>query len=146
MAKLLDKREQFCQQFLTDANGTQAAIRAGYAERSAHVAASRLLRNDKVQHRIAELFQRRAEKLEIDHDRIVRGLLIEAVGRGLDTISSARIKAWVEIARLLGHDPAVKMQVDLEANSDFQSALQRITDALMAHPEAAAAVAAALGE
>ena len=102
MAKLPDKREQFCQQFLTDANGTQAAIRAGYAERSAHVAACRLLKNDKVQHRIAELFQRRAEKLEIDRDRIVRGLLIEAVGRGPDTSSSARTRAWLEIARLLG--------------------------------------------
>lgn len=102
MSKLSPKREAFCLQFQTDANATQAAIRAGYSRRTAKQQGGRLLTNVAVQARLAELFARRAEKLEIDQDRIVRGLLIEALGEGPDTASGARTRAWVEIARLLG--------------------------------------------
>ena len=38
----------FVREFRVDHNGTQAALRAGYAKSGAHVQASRLIRNDKV--------------------------------------------------------------------------------------------------
>lgn len=34
MAKLSKKQAQFCQEYILDLNGTQAAIRAGYSARS----------------------------------------------------------------------------------------------------------------
>jgi len=40
---------RFVQEYLKDFNGTQAAIRAGYSPKSAHVQANRLLKSDKVQ-------------------------------------------------------------------------------------------------
>lgn len=49
------KQEDFCQFYLKEPNGTQAAIKAGYADGSADVTASRLLRNASVLARIAEL-------------------------------------------------------------------------------------------
>lgn len=35
MAKLTPKQENFCHEYLTDSNGTQAAIRAGYSQKTA---------------------------------------------------------------------------------------------------------------
>ncbi|WP_198585325.1 terminase small subunit, partial [Escherichia coli] len=41
MAKLTDKQELFAREYLKDLNGTQAAIRAGYSEKTANEQASR---------------------------------------------------------------------------------------------------------
>lgn len=57
--KLTDKQEAFCQEYIKDSNGTQAAKRAGYAdptnENSLGATASALLRNFKILDRLAEL-------------------------------------------------------------------------------------------
>lgn len=73
--KLPAKQEAFCREFIVDLNGTQAAIRAGYTERSAHVQSSRLLSNDKVAARINELKEARSERTEVTADLILRELL-----------------------------------------------------------------------
>lgn len=70
MSKALAKRddalppmqERFCQEYVKDLNGRQAAIRAGYAENSAEVQASQLLRKTNVASRVAELQQTVADK------------------------------------------------------------------------------------
>lgn len=66
MAKLNAKQEMFCKEYLIDLNATQAAIRAGYSERSAAVTASRLLTNAKILARVKELKDKRADELELD--------------------------------------------------------------------------------
>ena len=49
MGKDLNHRqERFVQEFLVDLNATQAAIRAGYSKKGAHVRGSELLSNRKV--------------------------------------------------------------------------------------------------
>jgi phage terminase small subunit len=45
---LSHKQKAFLNEFIIDHNATQAAIRAGYSERSAEVTGFRLLRNDKI--------------------------------------------------------------------------------------------------
>lgn len=52
-----NKQIQFAQEYVIDFNGKQAAIRAGYAEGSAEVTASRLLRNAKVRSEIERLLE-----------------------------------------------------------------------------------------
>jgi phage terminase small subunit len=49
------KAKKFCYEYVIDLNATQAAIRAGYSERSAYSTGSRLLRNAEVQELIKEL-------------------------------------------------------------------------------------------
>jgi phage terminase small subunit len=56
------RAERFCQEYLKDHNGTQAAIRAGYSARSASVQASRLLTNAKVKQCLAELEEELKER------------------------------------------------------------------------------------
>lgn len=70
-AGLDGRRENFCQEYLIDLNGKEAATRAGYSPKSAHVRASHLLADPKVASRIAELRNRMAEKTEITVQRII---------------------------------------------------------------------------
>lgn len=68
---MLDEDEprqgQFVREYVKDLNATQAAIRAGYAEDSAHVTASRMLSTAKIQAAIREL-----------RDELLRGIEVEA--------------------------------------------------------------------
>lgn len=70
--KLTPKQEAFSLEYLKDLNATQAAIRAGYSEKTASAAAARLLVNVKVAERIAELMAKRSEKVEIDAEWVLR--------------------------------------------------------------------------
>ncbi len=72
--KLAPMQDRFCSEYLVDLNGTQAAIRAGYSEKSAHAEASRLLKNVKVHRRVQELKEERAKRLEIQSDNVLREL------------------------------------------------------------------------
>lgn len=78
MTKLSPKRERFCQQYVIDLNGKQAAIRAGYSEKSAEVTASRLLSDVKVQARILELSQEKQERAGVDAAWLLNRLAVEA--------------------------------------------------------------------
>ncbi|QNQ39402.1 terminase small subunit [Brucella intermedia] len=73
-AQLTPKQEAFVAQYLLDLNATQAAIRAGYSEKTATEQGSRLLTNVKVQEAIAKGQNKTAAKLEITKERIVEEL------------------------------------------------------------------------
>lgn len=75
MAKLTDKQELFAREYLKDLNGTQAAIRAGYSEKTANEQASRLLANVNVQKFVAELKSVRVEQTGIDAAYVLRRLV-----------------------------------------------------------------------
>jgi phage terminase small subunit len=71
----LQKRQQrFVDEYLIDLNGTQAAIRTGYAERSAFVQASRLLSDAKIQAAVAEKKEIRAQRMGLDQDFVLSGI------------------------------------------------------------------------
>jgi phage terminase small subunit len=63
MEYLSHKQKAFVQEFVLDFNATQAAIRAGYSERSAEVTGFRLLRNAKVCEEIHKLKEQIAVEL-----------------------------------------------------------------------------------
>ncbi|MCL2548572.1 MAG: terminase small subunit [Symbiobacteriaceae bacterium] len=63
-----DKQEYFCQQYLIDRNATQAAIRAGYSEKTARTQAAQLLAKLSIRSRVHELQKEQAERLCIDAD------------------------------------------------------------------------------
>lgn len=65
------KQAIFYGEYIKDSNGTRAAIAAGFPERSAHVAAARMLRNAKVSAAIEAWRKRRCEKLEITAERVL---------------------------------------------------------------------------
>lgn len=65
---------RFIDEYMVDLNGKQAAIRAGYAVRSAEMTASRLIRNDKVREEVERRQVARAEALKVHAEDVVREL------------------------------------------------------------------------
>ena len=75
---LTAKQARFIDEYLVDANGTQAAIRAGYGAAGARVAAHRLLTNVAISSAIEARQKADATRLWIDRESVLAGLL-EAV-------------------------------------------------------------------
>ncbi|MGG2139985.1 terminase small subunit [Symbiopectobacterium sp. RP] len=72
MAKLTDKQELFAREYLKDLNATQAAIRAGYSEKTARKIGSENLSKPDLTERIAELNSERMQRVQIDADYVLR--------------------------------------------------------------------------
>lgn len=72
--KLTDKQERFCQEYLIDLNATQAAVRAGYSEKTANEQGSQNLVKLSIQNRISELKKERSKRTEIEADRVLKEL------------------------------------------------------------------------
>lgn len=69
------KQAKFVLEFMVDLNGKQAAIRAGYSEKTAESQASRLLSNVKVSAAIAKARAVLSERCGITLDAVVRQLV-----------------------------------------------------------------------
>jgi len=68
---LTPKQARFVEEYLVDANGKAAAIRAGYSPKTAEVQASRLLRSPKVRVPFEDAMQARSKRTEVTADRVV---------------------------------------------------------------------------
>ena len=69
------KERHFCEEYILDYNGTQAAIRAGYPEKSAAKKASQLLQRPEVRETIQALQNRRSERLCVQQDFVLQQAL-----------------------------------------------------------------------
>lgn len=72
---LIPKREKFCQEYLIDLNGTQAAIRAGYSKNTANEQAARLLANVSIQSRTVELKKEREKRTQVTADEVIKDII-----------------------------------------------------------------------
>ncbi|WP_241591390.1 terminase small subunit [Rosenbergiella epipactidis] len=72
---LTDKQEMFCREYLIDLNATQAAIRAGYSDKTANRIAAQLLSKLDIQNRIAELKAQRNDEVGINSAYVLRRLV-----------------------------------------------------------------------
>ncbi|USY26697.1 terminase small subunit [Alcaligenes sp. 1735tsa3] len=64
--KLPPKQARFAEEYVRDLNGTQAATRAGYSQRTANEQAARLLANVSVQQYVRKLLEERSQQVKID--------------------------------------------------------------------------------
>lgn len=76
MAEVTGKLRLFCNYYVADTkqNGEAAAVKAGYAEKSAAQQASRFLARPEVQAYIATLIEQRCERTQIDADWVLKRL------------------------------------------------------------------------
>ncbi|NRA79859.1 MAG: terminase small subunit [Pseudoalteromonas sp.] len=72
--KLTAKQEMFCKEYLIDLNATQAAIRAGYSEKTAKVIGYENLSKPYIAELIQVLMTKRSNKVEIDADWVLKGI------------------------------------------------------------------------
>ena len=72
------RQQRFVEEYLKDPNATQAAIRAGYSEKTAQEQSSRLLSQVMVQEAVTVARRGRSERTEIDADWVLTRLAGEA--------------------------------------------------------------------
>lgn len=135
------RREAFIEHYLGSCamNGAAAARAAGYAEGSAAVEASRLLKEPEIAERVAAHLAERASKSAVTLATITASLIEMSEGRTIATVGvsegtpimgepkhSDRIKATELLARLHGLD---RHQVDLTIVPATAEALRRAAEA-----------------
>ena len=97
------KQSRFVREYAVDCNGAAAAVRAGYAPRSAKVTASRLLTKANVQRALRQIQQTDAERLSLSREAVI--------GQLQDAVDFARVKqdpmAMIvglrELGRMMGY-------------------------------------------
>lgn len=101
--RALTERERcFCACYLRLANGTQAAVEAGYSARSAYNQATRLMKKDEVQAEIARLRAEREVRTAITADAVLHELAAEARRHDERASHSARVRALELLGKHLG--------------------------------------------
>ena len=75
MANLTPKQQRFVEEYLIDLNATQAAIRAGYSEKTAKSIGQENLTKPDIQKAIEEAQSKRAEQTQIDAAYVLRRLV-----------------------------------------------------------------------
>ena len=71
---LTARQMRFVDEYLKDLNATQAAIRAGYAAKTANANAARIMVSDGIQEAIEARKQTRVERVELEQDWVVNEL------------------------------------------------------------------------
>lgn len=71
---LTEKQKRFADEYLVDLNATQAAIRAGYSEKSAYSQGQRMLKNAEVQEHIQKIMADKDSALIASQDEILQTL------------------------------------------------------------------------
>jgi len=69
---LTPKQSLFVQEYLIDLNATQAAIRAGYSEKTAYAIGEQNLKKLEIANSIKEALEKRSARTEITQDRVLK--------------------------------------------------------------------------
>lgn len=101
MARLTDKQKCFVEEYLVDLNATQAAIRAGYSEKTAEQMGYQLLQKTSVQEAIQLSMAARSKRTEITQDRVLQELARIAFANGTDF---ARIVSTPTVTTVVDED------------------------------------------
>jgi len=99
MENLNDKQERFCQEYILDANGSRAAIVAGYSPKAAKEQASRLLTKANIVDRISQLKKDTAKEFKLTKEFVINGIL-EIAKDGEQ--ENNRIKAYDMLGKIAG--------------------------------------------
>ena len=136
--KLNEKQKRFCEEYLIDLNATQAAIRAGYSEKTAYTIGQKLTKKSEVKAYIEEKIEtlkneRTADTQEIMEylTSVMRGeseseeIVLKGVGKGSQKIEKVHKKPSekdkLKAAELLGKRFGMfkeKVEVDGEIRSE----------------------------
>ncbi len=114
MTTLTPKQERFCHEYMVDLNATQAAIRAGYSEKTAQEQGSRLLSKVIVKTRISELQAEVAARTDVTIDDVI-GMLRESYR---DAKAANQHGPAVRAVELLGKRHGMFTDVHKQADSE----------------------------
>lgn len=135
---MTEKQKRFCDEYLIDLNATQAAIRAGYSERTAYSIGTENLRKPEISAYINSRMEEKNKELIADQDEVLKYLtsvmrgestseeiVVEGIGDGCSTARAIEKapseKDRLKAAELLGkryglYTDKVEMDTDLDLN------------------------------
>ena len=122
MANLTPKQQRFVEEYLIDLNATQAAIRAGYSEKTAKEIGSENLTKPNIAKAIQEAQESLSNKTQLTVDIVVQGLLKEAQDYAEGSTQSARVSAWAHLGKHLG---MFKDKLEHDISDPLKELLQR---------------------
>lgn len=96
MAKLTKKQKRFVDEYLIDLNATQAAIRAGYSDKTAAVIGAENLIKPNIAVAVEKAMKNREQRTEITQDKVLAELAKIAFSNGTDfarIITQKRMKS-----------------------------------------------------
>ena len=126
------RRQLFIREYLVDGNGTQAAIRAGYSERTANEQAARMLADVSVAREVARLQADVIAEVEarvlVTREDVIRNLLAvqDEARNAVKPDHKAAARCW----ELVGKDMAMFAdRLKLELSVEQQERIQQWSDA-----------------
>lgn len=122
MANLTPKQQRFVEEYLIDLNATQAAIRAGYSEKTAKEIGSENLTKPNIAKAITEAQEKLSNKAQVTVEMVVQGLLNEAKDLSEGSTQSARVSAWAHLGKHLG---MFKDKLEHDISDPLKELLQR---------------------
>lgn len=122
------KQQAFIQHYLANGgNATQAALAAGYAEKSARVTGCELLKMEKIQRHLKPAQEEQKERLALDADWIISRLMVEADDK--DVSDASRIRALELLGKVEGIFAPDKKEISATVNNgDFLATLDLSDD------------------
>ena len=127
---LTDKQAKFVSEYLVDANGTQAAIRAGYSDSGARVTAHRMLTNDAICAAVEARQAADAARLSIQREDVLNGLVEAAAMAKLQCDPAGMVAAWKQVGHLMGYYSPERIKVDMRVQGQTMvNHLERLSDA-----------------
>ena len=122
--KLTDKQRRFTEEYCSNGfNATQAAISAGYSEKTAKQQGCENLAKPYIQDAIQEFMSKATKKALLTTEDVVRGLLKEAEYDGEGASPSARVSAWKALTDYTGGFDANKQKVETKVSVSDESEL-----------------------
>lgn len=98
---LTAKQKRFCDEYLIDLNATQAAIRAGYSEKTAYRTGADNLRKPQIEEYIAKRQKELSRSTEITQERVIKELALIAFSNNADYAHVVEKKMQVEAGGVL---------------------------------------------
>ena len=128
--KLTAKQERFCEEYLIDLNGAQAAIRAGYSHNSAKEISSENLTKPNIAKRIADMKRERSKEIEINAAWVLKEAARCFAINATETINDKGEKSLVNGNVAKGFLELVGKHVDVKAFEEVVRAEVKTTKSL----------------
>ena len=119
--KLTAKQSLFVKEYLIDLNATQAAIRAGYAERSAQQMGAENMLKPVIASAIQEAMDKRSDRLDLTQDKVLKdieSLRIKATDAGQFSVAARCLELLGKSLNLFTDDSKRGTMIQVVVNRD----------------------------
>lgn len=122
---LTNKQQRFVDEYLIDLNSTQAAIRAGYSEKTAYSIGNENLSKPEIKAAIEESQAKTADRLQITKESLIQDLLaIKDLCFTEPKVIHNSIKAIEVINKMLGYNEPDKTDINLNGNINLKDMIE----------------------